>query len=172
MAVVYEKKDHIATVRIDRPEAKNALDPETVVALAKAWVDFRDDNDMRVAIVTGTGDSFCSGADLGKLIPLITGARQPESEADHAVTSDPTLSQKALLRDFEMPKPVIAAVNGFAIAGGCELVQATDIRVASETARFGLQEVKWAIFPMGGSSARLPARCPSAGRWRSCCRAT
>jgi len=160
MTIVYEKKDHVAYVRINRPEAKNALDPETVVALAKAWVDFRDDNDMRVAIVTGTGDSFCSGADLGKLIPLITGARQPETEADHAIQADPTLSQKALLREFELWKPVIAAVNGYAIAGGCELMQATDIRVASETAKFGLQEVKWAIFPMGGSSARLPRQIP------------
>ncbi len=65
MTVVYEKKDHIAYVRLNRPEAKNALDPETVVALADAWVDFRDDDEMRVAIVTGTGDSFCSGADPG-----------------------------------------------------------------------------------------------------------
>jgi enoyl-CoA hydratase len=160
MTILYEKKDHIAYVRLNRPEAKNALDPESVIALAGAWVDFRDDNDMRVAIVTGTGDSFCAGADLGKLIPLITGARQAETDADRAIQADPTLSQKALLREFELWKPVIAAVNGYAIAGGCELMQATDIRVASETARFGLQEVKWAIFPMGGSSARLPRQIP------------
>ncbi len=160
MTVVYEKKDHIAYVRLNRPEAKNALDPETIVALANAWVDFRDDNDMRVAIVTGTGDAFCSGADLGKLIPLITGARQPETEADKALQADPTLSQKALLRDFELWKPVISAVNGYALAGGCELVQATDIRVASEKATFALTEAKWAIFPMGGSSVRLPRQIP------------
>jgi len=160
MTVLYEKKDHIAYVRLNRPEAKNALDPETIVVLAQTWEDFRDDHDMRVAIVTGTGDSFCAGADLGKLIPLITGARQAETDADRAVQADPTLSQKALLREFELWKPVIAAVNGYAIAGGCELMQATDIRVASETAKFGLQEVKWAIFPMGGSSARLPRQVP------------
>lgn len=162
MTVVYEKKDHIAHVRINRPEAKNALDPETVVALAEAWVDFRDDDEMRVAIVTGTGDAFCSGADLGKLIPLITGAREPESDADKALQNDPSLPQKALLRDFELWKPVIAAVNGYALAGGCELVQATDIRIASETASFGVPEVTWAIFPMGGSSVRLPRQLPYA----------
>jgi enoyl-CoA hydratase len=160
MTVVYEKKDHVAHIRLDRPEAKNALDPETVVALADVWVDFRDDDDMRVAIITGTGDAFCSGADLGKLIPLITGARQAETEADKALQADPTLSQKALLRDFELWKPVIAAVNGYALAGGCELVQATDIRVASEKATFALTEARWAIFPMGGSSVRLPRQIP------------
>lgn len=162
MTVVYEKKDHIAYIRLNRPEAKNALDPETVVALADAWVDFRDDDEMRVAIVTGTGDAFCSGADLAKLIPLITGARQAETDADKAIQADPTLSQKALLRDFELWKPVIAAVNGYALAGGCELVQATDIRVASEKASFGLTEVTWAIFPMGGSTVRLPRQVPFA----------
>jgi enoyl-CoA hydratase len=162
MTVIYEKKDHIAYVRLNRPEAKNALDPETVVALAETWLDFRDDDDLRVAIVTGTGDAFCAGADLGKLIPLITGARQPETDADKALQADPALPQRALLREFELWKPVIAAVNGYAIAGGCELVQATDIRVASETASFGLQEVKWAIFPMGGSTVRLPRQIPQA----------
>ncbi len=162
MTVIYEKKDHIAYVRLNRPEAKNALDPETVVALAETWLDFRDDDNLRVAIITGAGDAFCAGADLGKLIPLITGARQPETDADKALQADPALPQRALLREFELWKPVIAAVNGYAIAGGCELVQATDIRVASETARFGLQEVKWALFPMGGSTVRLPRQIPQA----------
>jgi enoyl-CoA hydratase len=134
-----------------------------ILELASAWEDYRDDNSLRCAILTGVGEkTFCSGADLAKLIPLYTGAKKPETEADKKVSADPILGQKALLREFELNKPIIAAINGDAIAGGFEFLYATDIRVASENARFGLQEVKWAIFPMGGSSVRLPQQMPHA----------
>lgn len=161
MALIYEKRDGVAYLTINRPEVHNAMDPETLVELAAAWDDYKSDGSLACAIITGAGEkSFCSGADLGKLIPLITGARQPETDADKAIRSNPMLPQKALLRDFELWKPVIAAINGHAIAGGMELVQATDIRIAAENATFGLQEVKWAIFPMGGSTVRLPRQIP------------
>jgi enoyl-CoA hydratase len=94
------------------------------------------------------------------MIPLETGARQPETDAERAVADNPKIVQKAMLRDFELYKPVIAAVNGLAIAAGMELVQACDIRIASETAKFGLAEVKWAVFPRGGSTVRLPRQIP------------
>jgi len=163
MALIYEKRNHIAYLTLNRPDAHNAFDPETILELLAAWEDYRDDAELRCAIITGAGDqSFCAGADLGKLIPLFTGARQPETEADRKVQADPMLAQKALLRDFELYKPVVAAINGHAIAGGLELLYATDIRVASETASFGLQEAKWAIFPMGGSSVKLPRQVPYA----------
>ena len=163
MALSYEKKNGIAYLTLNRPEAHNAIDPETVLELIDAWEDYRDDEGMRCAIVTGQGDqTFCSGADLGKLIPLFTGAKQPETDADKAIQKNPLLAQKALLRDFELFKPVIAAINGHAIAGGMELLYSTDIRIASENAKFGLQEVKWAIFPMGGSSVKLPRQLPYA----------
>jgi len=163
MALSYEKKNKIAYLTLNRPEAHNAIDPETVLELIDAWEDYRDDEDMRCAIITGRGDdTFCSGADLGKLIPLFTGAKQPETDADKAIQKNPLLAQKALLRDFELFKPVIAAINGHAIAGGMELLYSTDIRIASENAKFGLQEVKWAIFPMGGSSVKLPRQLPYA----------
>lgn len=163
MALSYEKKNGIAYLTLSRPEAHNAIDPETVLELIDAWEDYRDDESMRCAIITGQGDqTFCSGADLGKLIPLFTGAKQPETDADKAIQKNPLLAQKALLRDFELFKPVIAAINGHAIAGGMELLYSTDIRIASENAKFGLQEVKWAIFPMGGSSVKLPRQLPYA----------
>ena len=76
------------------------------------------------------------------------------------IASDPGLIDRATLRNFELYKPVIAAVNGFAIAGGMEIVQATDIRITSENARFGLQEAKWGLFPLGGSTVRLPRQVP------------
>jgi enoyl-CoA hydratase len=163
LALIYEKRNGIAYLTLNRPEARNAVDPELAVELAAAWEDYRDDKDLRCAIITGAGDkAFCAGADLGKLIPLFTGARQPESEADQQIQNDPTISSRALLRDYALYKPVIAAINGHAIAGGMEFLYSTDIRIACPQARFGLQEVKWAIFPMGGSSVHLPRQLPYA----------
>jgi enoyl-CoA hydratase len=163
MALIYEKRDAVAYLTLNRPEAHNCIDPETVLELVDAWQDYRDDAALRCAIITGAGNqTFCAGADLGRLIPLFTGARKPETDADRKVAADPFLAQKAFLRDFELYKPLIAAVNGNAIAGGMELLYATDIRIVAEEARFGLQEVKWAIFPMGGSTVRLPLQLPHA----------
>jgi len=163
MVLIYEKRNGIAYLTLNRPEARNAVDPELAVELAEAWEDYRADDGVRCAIVTGSGDkSFCAGADLGKLIPLFTGAKSPESEADKKIQKDPSLSSRALLRDFELNKPVIAAINGFAIAGGMELLYSTDIRIACPEAKFGLQEAKWAIFPAGGSSVHLPRQIPYA----------
>jgi len=163
MALIYEKRDHVAYITLNRPEAHNALDPATVLELLDAWEDFRDDAAMRCAVLTGAGEaSFCAGADLSTLIPLFTGARQPQDEVEQKVQADPTLAMRAILRDLELDKPVVAAVNGNAIAGGMELLYATDIRVAADTARFGLQEVRWSVFPMGGSTVHLPRQVPYA----------
>lgn len=170
MAVVdYRVKDHIAIVTLNRPEARNAINPEVAVRLAQAWEQVRDDDNVRVAIVTGTGSAFCAGADLGQLIPLRTGARQPENEWDRQIVNTPGLTARAILRNFDPEKPVIAAINGHAIAGGMELVQGTDIRVSAPGARFGVQEVKWAIFPRPGAR---PCACrssfPLAKPWNFC----
>ncbi|MFH1490975.1 MAG: enoyl-CoA hydratase-related protein [Pseudomonadota bacterium] len=161
MAVIYEKKNAIAYVTINRPEAHNAIDPETAIELLDAWEDYREDRSCLCAIITGAGDrSFCSGMDLARTIPLLTGGRLPETDADKRVCSYPALFDEATLRNFELYKPVVSAVNGFAIGGGMEILQATDIRIASENARFGLQEAKWAFFPRGGSTVRLPRQVP------------
>lgn len=161
MAVVeYEKLGHVAIITLDRQEARNAINPEVAVRLADAWEAVRDDDDVRVAVLTGRGSTFCSGADLGQMIPLISGARQPENEWDERVVSDPGITSRALLRNFDPDTPVIAAVNGHGIAGGMEILQGTDIRVSVPAARFGVQEVKWAIFPAGGSTVRLPVQIP------------
>lgn len=162
MALIYEKKDSIAYITLNRPEAQNAFDPETVVDIVAAWQDYRDDDSLRCAILTGTGDVFSSGADLKRLIPLMTGARQPETEADQWVQKDPSLLQKAFLRNLKIFKPIIAAINGTAIAGGFEILYGTDIRIAAQGAKFGLQEVKWSIVPLMGSTVRLPRQIPYA----------
>lgn len=157
----YRKRGGIAYLVMNRPERRNALSPQMIVEMAAAWEDFRDDREARVAILTGAGDrAFCAGADLGLLIPLLSGSRKPEDEHDEALLADRSLMQKALLRDFELYKPVIAAVNGFALAGGTEILQATDLRIAAEHAEFGLSEVMRGIIPAGGSLVRLARQIP------------
>jgi enoyl-CoA hydratase len=156
-ALLYEKRGEIAYVTLNRPEVHNAMDSEVMVRLANAWQDFADDDSLRVAIITGAGErAFSSGADLRKLIPLIGGFREPEDEWDHKLLENRRLMNIGLLRGFELYKPIISAVNGFCLAGGTELIQATDIRIAATHATFGLTEVKRAIVPGGGSMARLP----------------
>lgn len=163
MALLFEKRNHIAVVTLNRPEARNAFDSEMLVELASVWKEYREDQSLRCAILTGTGEkAFCAGADLGKLIPLMTGARKAESDADTQIQKNPELMNQAILRTFDLDKPVVAAINGHAIAGGLEFLYATDIRIACPEAKFGLQEVKWGIFPMGGSSVHLPRQMPYA----------
>ncbi|MBT9447543.1 MAG: enoyl-CoA hydratase/isomerase family protein [Hyphomonadaceae bacterium] len=161
--VNFERRGHVAIITLNRPEARNAISPEMLVRLAEAWTQVRDDREVRVAVVTGAGEkAFCSGADLGRFIPLMSGARPPEDEWDRRVLADREALGTGFLRTFDVVKPVIAAINGHAIAGGMELVQGTDLRIASDTAKFGVQEVKWAIFPGGGSTVRLPRQVPYA----------
>ena len=128
--VNYEVKGHVAIVTLNRPDARNAINPEVAVRLADAWTAARDDDNVRVIVVTGNGSAFCAGADLGQLIPMMSGARKPENEFDHRVIKEPGITSRALLRNFDTEKPVIAAINGHAIAGGMEMVQGTDIRVS------------------------------------------
>jgi enoyl-CoA hydratase len=160
--VEFETRGHVAVITLNRPDARNAINPEVAVRLAQAWQAVKDDDDVRVAVLTGTGSAFCAGADLGQLIPMMSGARKPENEWDEQVAADPGIASRALLRNFDPEKPIISAINGHAIAGGMELVQGTDIRVAVPAARLGVQEVKWAIFPAGGSTVRLPVQIPYA----------
>lgn len=158
MTVEYVKKDQIAYITLNRPEARNALDPDTLEALGRTWMDFRDDPSVRVAIITGVGNSFCAGADLGKLIPRITGA--PEGLAGLITGELAEIFQSALLRDIDIWKPIVAAVNGYCIAGGLEMLLGMDIRIASENAFFSIQEPRWGLFPAGGSTVRLPRQVP------------
>jgi enoyl-CoA hydratase len=125
--------------------------------LADAWQDINDDDEIRAAILTGTGDkAFCAGADLNKLVRMMQGLRPPETEYDERLKNDLSIIYKGLLRNFYLSKPLVAAVRGYCVAGGTELLSTTDIRVAGDDARFGLAEVKWSLFPMGGSTVRLP----------------
>jgi len=164
MAVVdFIVEENVARITINRPEARNAMSPEVMVRLNDAWTQVRDSDAIRVAVLTGTGDkAFCSGADLGLTAPLVTGARQPESLWDERLLEILASDEGWFLIRRDTVKPVIAAINGHAIAGGMELVLGTDIRVAVPHAKLGLQEVKWGLFPAGAATVRLPQQMPYA----------
>ena len=151
MALIYEKRDKIAYITINRPEVMNAMDPETYTELSEAWIDVRDDPDVWVAIITGSGDkAFSAGADLRKAIP-----REVEKWRFWQ-----TQEEQILNRGLEIWKPIIAAVNGYCLAGGMTLLLATDLRVAAEHARFGLSEVKRGILPANGGTQRTIRQLP------------
>jgi enoyl-CoA hydratase len=160
-ALLSETRDHIAYLTLNRPEVHNAINPEMMVQLAEAWERIAADDAIRVIIITGAGNkAFSAGADLVRFLPLTTRQRPPEDEWDHAVLKNPRLRDTAMLHPFEMYKPIIAAVNGYCVAGGMELMLATDIRVAAEHATFGLMEVKWSLIPYAGSIVRTPRQIP------------
>jgi len=145
-----EQRGHVLILTMNRPEAKNALSPEMIVGLADAWDRVDSDDSIRVAILTGTDDVFCAGADLKAMNDA-----QNTSDAAQRLRSDTGIAWKALLRNYRLAKPLIAAVEGYAVAGGTEILQATDIRVAGASAKFGVVEVTRALFPVGGSTVRL-----------------
>ena len=153
--VRYEQQNRIVTITINRPEAMNAIDPETHEALIAAWTRFRDDDSAWVAILTGAGDqAFSAGADLKKFVPAEFAGR---GGAAHN-----TFGLGGITRGLEIWKPMIAAINGFCLAGGLEQALACDLRIAAPHARFGLTEVRWAIMPGAGGTQRLPRAVPLA----------
>ncbi len=160
-ALFFEIRDGIAFLTLNRPEVHNAINPELMVQLAQAWQRIAVDDSIRVIIITGAGDkAFSAGADLVRMLSLTTKERRPEDEWDHALLKNPGLRDIAMLHPFEMYKPIIAAVNGYCVAGGMELMLATDIRIAAEHATFGLMEVKWGLIPYAGSLVRTPRQIP------------
>jgi len=153
--LLFERHGYIAVATLNRPEKKNALSSEMLVRMADAWVEVDENPDIRVLIVTGAGGNFCSGADLKAMA-----AGHPDDEYTQRFAADSDLHWKALLRHFVPGKPIIAAVEGYAIAGGTEILQAMDIRVAGESATFGVAEVRRGLFPLGGSTVRLSRQIP------------
>ncbi len=137
--VLYEKRDRIAYVTLNRPEAMNALGSRVGAALHEIWLDFRDDPDMLVAILTGAGGrAFSAGADLKEV-----SSRQAEGLPQFASND----SGSRFIPDLGVWKPIIAAIDGYCVAGGLELAMQCDIRVASEKSEFGLPEPRWSIMP-------------------------
>ena len=148
----YDKRGPIAYVTINRPEVMNAVGPEQQEELVQAWSDFRDDPDVWVAILTGSGDrAFCAGADLTTYTPAL-GERDMYDLRQDANR----LGFGGITRGLDIWKPIIAAVNGYALGGGLELALACDIRLASENAQFGCSEVRRGFHHCDGGTVRLP----------------
>ncbi|HEY1507709.1 MAG TPA: enoyl-CoA hydratase-related protein [Solirubrobacteraceae bacterium] len=148
--LLYEVHERIALITLNRPGAHNALSIETVELLAEASRAIQEDDRVLAAVITGAGDeAFCAGGDLAELLPALTDG--------HLEILVPEPTQRFFSNVY---KPIIAAVNGLCIAGGFEILLGTDLRVASETASFGLAEVRWGLVPGAGAHVRLPAQVP------------
>ncbi|AGL00226.1 enoyl-CoA hydratase/isomerase family protein [Desulfoscipio gibsoniae] len=144
MGVLFEKEGHVAIVTLNRPEALNALDPESWDELQQIWHDIKTDPEIRVTVLTGAGEkSFCTGSDMKKTMP---------PKENYASTY---FESESLIASMEMWKPIICAINGYAIGGGLEMALACDIRIASSKASFGLSEVKVGSLPGLGGTQRL-----------------
>ena len=153
MKVIYDVKDKIARITINRPEAMNAMDAEVYAELSRAWTDVRDNPEVWVAIVTGAGEkAFTAGADLKTRIT------QTRERADFFLTQKDMI----LNRGLDVWKPVIAAVNGYCLAGGMTLLFATDLRIAATHAVFEISEVKRGILPGNGGTQRALRQLPYA----------
>lgn len=144
-----ELDEHVLVVTMNRPAARNALSGEMLKIMREAWDRVDEDPAVRACVLTGAGGAFCAGADL----KAMTANHPGDTQFDAAVI-------EPLLKGRRLAKPLIAAVEGPAIAGGTEILQATDIRVAGESARFGVSEPRWGLYPLGGSAVRLPRQIP------------
>ncbi|MBI2890562.1 MAG: enoyl-CoA hydratase/isomerase family protein [Nitrospirae bacterium] len=157
MSVGFELRGRVAVITLDRPEAMNALNLAMRRELNERWAEFRDREDLWVAVVTGAGEkAFCAGADLKELGEFYRSLTPSERRARWEV--EPALG--GITHNLDVWKPIIAAINGHCLAGGLELALACDIRIASENATFGLTEVQWGIIPGAGGTQRLPRLVP------------
>jgi len=151
--LLVERDGHVLVLTMNRPEARNALSLDMLERMSNAWDEINENHEIRVAVLTGAGGNFCAGADLKAMNKKPVDQQYEESEHDPAYI-------KSLLKGFTLKKPLVAAVEGFAIAGGSEILQATDIRVAGKSAVFGVAEVKLGLFPLGASTVRLRRQIP------------
>jgi enoyl-CoA hydratase len=163
MAIHYHLgDDHIARIVIDRPEAKNAMDMDHFFQLRSAWDRFGEEEEAWVAVITGVKDVFLVGADLKTYIPQITEHQRKITSGEVDTIGGYRLDDgtRAVLRGVRLYKPIIAAVNGTCVAGGMEMLGGCDIRVAADTATFGVLEPKRGLFAGGGTTVRLPRQIP------------
>lgn len=156
-----ERDGHIMTITMNRPERYNALTGAMLIRMFDAYEEASRDPEVRCIIVTGAGGNFCSGADL-KGMAGDSGSTDPEIDVQARLAADPQVVFKALFRHYRPTKPIVAAVEGVAIAGGTEILQAMEVRVAGRSARFGVSEARWSLYPLGGSAVRLPRQIPYA----------
>jgi enoyl-CoA hydratase len=160
MTIKTTREGQIATVTIANPDSLNALQFDDLTSLSEIWDELEADDRIRVVVLTGEGArAFCSGANLKQFIPLLTENLKQADDPAQALAGMTQL-HRAFLKDGRLSKPLIAAVNGLCYAGGVEILNACDLRVAVEEAVFSLQEPRWGLFPAAGSTVRLPRQIP------------
>jgi enoyl-CoA hydratase len=159
-AVLVERDGPVVTLTLNRPDKKNAFNCEMLCRLCDAWDMIDADDGVRAAILTGAGGNFSAGADLDRLVGALMAGEPAEDEFEERVRSDFSLIYKGFLKEYRTSTPIIAAVEGYCYAGGIEILQAFDVRVAAEGARIAVSEVQRSLFPMGGSTVRLPRQIP------------
>jgi enoyl-CoA hydratase len=160
-SLLVEQRGPTVVLTMNRPERKNALSIDMIVAMADAWAVIDADPTIRSAILTGAGDSYCTGGDLSS--GWMAGNRSAEpSDGERRAKEDPMILTRGLLLFDWLRTPLIAAVNGDCLGGGCEMLQQTDIRIAEEQARFGVPEVKVGMMAGAGSTMRLKRQIPYA----------
>jgi enoyl-CoA hydratase len=157
MSLNYEKQGHVAKVGLNRPSEKNALDPQILMDLHAAWQDINADDAIRVVILYSClPDIFCSGMDLKTAIPILTAMRPPETEAERWLAGFGPNVGEAMLKPNIVKKPVIAAIHGYCLTAGFEMIMGADLRLASEDAVFQMREASLGIMPTGGGNVYLP----------------
>ncbi|MDH6628561.1 enoyl-CoA hydratase [Streptomyces sp. LBL] len=154
--LIVRREGATLVLTLNRPDAKNALSLSMLVGLYDGWIEADADDGIRSIVLTGAGGAFCAGMDLKAL----AGKGMAGEHLRDRLKADPDLHWKAMLRHHRPRKPVIAAVEGYCVAGGTEILQGTDVRVAGESATFGLFEVRRGLFPIGGSTVRLQRQIP------------
>jgi len=159
-AVLVERDGHVLTITLNRPDKRNAFNAEVLCLLCDAWDLLDADPELRVAIMTGAEGNFSAGADLDRLVGALTSGKPAEDEYEERIRQDFTLIYKGFLKDHYVRKPIVAAVEGYCYAGGMEILQAFDIRVAAEDAQLAVSEVQRGLFPMSASTIRLPRQIP------------
>jgi enoyl-CoA hydratase len=150
-----ERDGHVVIVTMNRPAARNALSTDMLVGMADSWAYISETPDVRVGILTGADGQFCAGADLKAM-----GTPSEDERVRRRAAEIKDFHWKGLLRDSVPTKPLVSAIEGYAVAGGTELLVGTDIRVVAEGATLGLYEARRGLFPMGGSAVRLPRQIP------------
>ena len=159
-ALLAERDGHVLTLTLNRPDKRNAFNAEVLCRLCDAWDLLDSDPELRVGILTGADGNFSAGADLDRLVGALTSGKPAEDEYEERIRQDFTLIYKGFLKDHYVRKPIVAAVEGYCYAGGMEILQAFDIRVAAEGAQLAISEVQRGLFPMSASTIRLPRQIP------------
>jgi enoyl-CoA hydratase len=155
-ALLVERDDHVVTLTLNRPDKRNAFNAELLCRLYDAYQEIDADPDVRAVVMTGAGGNFSGGADLDRLVGALMRGEEPATEFEARVRDDYSILMKGFLKEYRLTKPLVAAVEGSCYAGGFEILMSADARVAGENAQIALSEVKRGLFPMAGTSVRLP----------------